>query len=330
VGIVTGKPRTLDAIQTAVERQRERLRAAAAPYGDLAETALAIQSALAWNTVYEPRHERVVSTVGRLWNEEYGGVALFGWDNFFLAYLSTLGSRDLAFANVIEHLRSATDEGFIPNDDRGNGSKSYDRSQPPVGAIMVREVYRRYPERWLLEASFDRLLSWNRWWPTRRLNDGLLSYGSHRTTNPFHEPDVGTRKTAGYESGMDDSPMYDGVPFDGEKGTLELQDVGLNSLFIADCRALAEMAALLGRTEEERELRARAEAFATGMERLWDEAAGLYLNRRTDTGELSRRVSPTAFYPLLAGIPSRERAAALVARHLRNREPHARETLTHL
>ena len=62
--------------------------------------------------------------------------------------MTSLFSRDLAFANVLEHLRGATDEGFIPNDNRGNGSKSFDRSQPPVGAIMVREVYKKFPERW--------------------------------------------------------------------------------------------------------------------------------------------------------------------------------------
>ena len=102
--------------------------------------------------------------------------------------MTALDNRELALANVIEHLRGATAEGFLPNDNRGNGSKSWDRSQPPVGGIMVREVYRHYPERWFLEAAFDPLLTWNRWWPTKRLNEGLLSYGSHEAQNPFDEP----------------------------------------------------------------------------------------------------------------------------------------------
>jgi hypothetical protein len=33
---------------------------------------------------------------------------------------------------------------------------------------------------------------------------------------------------------------------------MELQDVGLNSLYIADCEALAEMAHVIGREEEEK------------------------------------------------------------------------------
>ena len=227
VGLSTGRPRTVDQIRELIEDAREAVEETAATHGDLAEAYTAVEAGIAWNLVYDPRFDRVVSTVGRLWNEEYGGYCLFGWDNFFLAYMASLFSRDLAYANVLEHLRGATDEGFIPNDDRGNGSKSFDRSQPPVGAIMVREVYKKYPERWLLEATFDDLLAWNRWWMKRRLNGGLLSYGSHEAENPFLEPATQTKRTARYESGMDDSPMYEGVPFNKQTSTLELQDVGL-------------------------------------------------------------------------------------------------------
>jgi hypothetical protein len=318
VGLSTGTRRTIAEIRRLIDDAREAVEAQAAAHGELAEAFIAIEAGIAWNVVYEPRLDRVVSTVGRLWNEEYGGYCLFGWDNFFLAYMTSLYSRDLAIANVIEHLRGATDEGFIPNDNRGNGSKSFDRSQPPVGSIMVREVYKKYPERWLIEATFDDLLQWNRWWLKRRLNDGLLSYGSHEAENPFFEPATRTKRTAGYESGMDDSPMYEGVPFNRDKNTLELQDVGLTSLVIADTLALVEMAELLGRDVEAGELRERAAFLARNLEQLWDEQIGLYLNRRTDTGKLSTRLSPTLFYPLLAGVPDSDRTQRMVAEHLMN------------
>ena len=305
VGVSSGQPRSVDEIRTALNAAEQALQVRASRYGDLADAYMAVSSGIAWNTVYEPRHDRVVSTVGRLWNREYGGVALFGWDNFFLAYMTSLDDRELALANVIEHLRGATAEGFLPNDNRGNGSKSWDRSQPPVGGIMVREVYRRYPERWFLEAAFDPLLEWNRWWPRKRLNEGLLSYGSHEARNPFNEPDVRTKRTAGYESGMDDSPMYEDVPFNPEKNTLELQDVGLTSLYIADCRALAELARVLGRSAEAEELEERARRFSEALDGLWVEERGYYLNYRTDLNRPSERRSPTLFYPLLAGVARR-------------------------
>jgi len=320
VGLSTGTPRTVDEIRELIEDAREAMEETAAAHGELAEAFIAVEAGIAWNLVYEPRFDRVVSTVGRLWNEEYGGYCLFGWDNFFLAYMTSLFSRDLAFANVLEHLSGATDEGFIPNDNRGNGSKSFDRSQPPVGAIMVREVFKKHPERWLLEATFDDLLAWNRWWMKRRLNGGLLSYGSHEAKNPFLEPATQTKRTAGYESGMDDSPMYEGVPFNKEKNTLELQDVGLTSLVIADSLALVEMAVELGRDTEAAELRERAATLSRNLEQLWDEESGFYLNRRSDSGQLSHRLSPTLFYPLLAGVPDAERAQRMVADHLLNPE----------
>lgn len=318
VGVVTGRARTVAEIREILDRRRRELEERAAVFGELAEAWLAVTSALAWNTVFEPRHERVVSTVGRLWNEEYGGVALFGWDNFFLAWLAALESRELALANVIEHLRGRTAEGFLPNDNRGNGSKSWDRSQPPVGGIMVREIFRRFPERWFLEAVFDPLLGWNRWWPDARANGGLLAYGSHEAQNPFDEPVVRTKTAAGYESGMDDSPMYEGVPFDPRTNTMELQDVGLTSLYIADCRALAALARRLGRNPEAQELEDRAQRFSDALDGLWVEERGYYLNYRTDLGRFSERRSPTLFYPLLARAAPPERARRLIREHLRN------------
>lgn len=318
VGISTGRRRSVEEIKQVIDTQEKRHRRTAGKYGELAEAYIAIQAGIAWNTIYEPKHGRVVSTVGRLWNEEYGGYCLFGWDNFFLSYMTALDNKDLAFANVIEHLKGKTEEGFIPNDNRGNGSKSFDRSQPPVGGIMVKEIYKKYPERWFLEATFDDLLGWNRWWLKKRMNDGLLSYGSHVAKNPFNEPAVNTKRTAGYESGMDDSPMYEGVPFNKEKNTLELQDVGLNSLYIADCEALAEMAAVLGRKLEVKELRGRAKRMRKRMAALWHGETGFYLNKRTDTGEFSRRLSPTLFYPLLARVPNREQARRMIREHFFN------------
>ena len=312
IGISTGKPRTIDEIIDAIHIQEQNLKDDADEYGELSDVFIAVQAGIAWNLIYEPKHDRVVSTVGRLWNEEYGGYCLFGWDNFFLAYMTGLSSRDLAYANAIEHLHGKTENGFIPNDNRGNGSKSFDRSQPPVGGIMVKEIYKRYPEQWFLEATFDDLLEWNRWWPNARMNGRLLSYGSSPANNPFNEPVFETKTAAGYESGMDDSPMYVGVPFNKNKHTMELQDVGLTSLYIADCQALAEMAGIIDRNDEKMELLKRAEEFSYAMEKVWDNNFGAYLNYRTDVDSLSKRVSPTMFYPLLAELGYKGRAGLIV------------------
>jgi hypothetical protein len=318
LGVSTGKPRTVEDIKAIVAAKRASLDREAARHGELAEAFDAIRAGIAWSTVYEPDFDRIITVVSRDWNIGSGGYILFGWDNFFLPYASSLFDRKLAYANFVEHLRGLTPDGFIPNVEVTGGKSSRDRSQPPVGSLMLREIYKRYGDKWILESSFDDLLAWNRWWVRRRMDANLLAWGSDVAANPMHEKEAHTAQAAAWESGMDDSPMYDGIPFNPRTSHFDLQDVGLNSLYVADCRALADIADVIGRRDEARELRSRADQIGAQMESLWDPSSGLYLNRRSDTGEFSRRLSPTLFYPLLAHVPLAGRASEMVDRHLLN------------
>jgi neutral trehalase len=112
--------------------------------------------------------------------------------------------------------------------------------------------------------------------------------------------------------------MYDDVPYNKQTHLMELQDVGLNSLYVADCDALAEAAQVLGRKKEAAELKDRAQAFRKNLATLWSERDGIFLNRRTDTGEFSRRISPTNFYPLIAHAATKGQAERMVKEHLYN------------
>jgi neutral trehalase len=127
-----------------------------------------------------------------------------------------------------------------------------------------------------------------------------------------------TWQGAAYESGLDNSPMFDDVPFNTETHMLELADVGLTSLYIMDCDALAEIATVLGRIEEAVELKKRADYYRENLAQLWDENAGIYKNKRTDTGEFSPILSPTNFYPLLAKAPTQAQAERMINEHLLN------------
>jgi hypothetical protein len=121
-----------------------------------------------------------------------------------------------------------------------------------------------------------------------------------------------------YESGLDNSPMYDGVPFNPKTNLIEISDVGLNALYVADCQALEEIARILGREEDRAELRGREGKYAAALAMLWDEKAGIYLNRRTDIGEASSKLSPTNFYPLIAKAPTPEQARRMIQEHYFN------------
>jgi len=67
-------------------------------------------------------------------------------------------------------------------------------------------------------------------------------------------------------------------------------------------------------------LKDRGNYYRKNLSQLWDEKAGIYKNRRTDTGELSSRLSPTNFYPMLAKAPTQSQAERMVKQHLLNPE----------
>jgi neutral trehalase len=234
--------------------------------------------------------------------------------------MAGVGDRDLAYADALEILREATIQGFVPNYARGGGWKSADRSEPPVGAITVLGLYKQFGDRWLLRDSFLPLLRWNRWWTEHRDTGGYLSWGSDGQNEPQNLDDTsrGTRVGAILESGLDNSPMYDDAVFDEKTHLLEFADVGLMSLYIADCDALAEIADVLHETAAAVELRARSARYKEKLATLWSPADGIFLNKDLHTGVYSHRLSPTNFYPLLARAATPAQAAQMIGRHLTN------------
>jgi neutral trehalase len=93
----------------------------------------------------------------------------------------------------------------------------------------------------------------------------------------------------------------------------------MTSLYIADCDALAEIADTLGKVTEAKELGDRAERYRAKLATLWDEKAGIFLNKDLHTGQFNTRLSPTNFYPLLAKAATPEQAQSMI-NHLVNRD----------
>ncbi len=53
--------------------------------------------------------------------------------------------------------KGITRRGFIPNCASAYHIQSDDRSQPPVGSLIVLEIYKRHPERWFLRRGLRRI-----------------------------------------------------------------------------------------------------------------------------------------------------------------------------
>ena len=323
VGLSTGRPRTVEEIASELARLEASLAARAESYGPLAEVYKANRAVLAWNTIFDPMKNRVITPVTRTWCVARGGWVLFEWDTYFAAFMFSLESGELAMANAVAITDEITETGLVPNVAEASGRVSRDRSEPPVGAWVCREIYRRWRQRWFLERVYPNLLRWNHWWWETRQRGGLLAWGS----TPF-EPVVGNIKEgygvntligAALESGLDNSPMYDGVPFDTQTHRMQQWDVGLTSLYAAECDALSDIAGELGRGDDAALLRARGDTVRAALRgNLWNDVSGLFLNRRADTGEFSRRLSPTNFYPMLAGAASPEQCERMIREHFYN------------
>ena len=318
IAISSGTSRSPEVVESMIKKAKVRFESGRLRFAKSPDTYNALQTVLAWTTIYDPNNNRVINPVSRTFSNDW---VLFDWDTYFAAYMLSLDNKDLAYANAIAMTKDITAKGFIPNVSQA-GQKSEDRSEPQVGSIIVREIYKKYKEKWFLQEVYKELLSWNRWRAANRDIDGYLVYG----TDPYDYGNNKSRsatqsgkiKAAKWESGMDNSPMWDDAVFDTTSHRMLLADVGLMSLFIADCRSLSEIAAILGKTDEAKELTERAEKYAKKLQTLWDDQFGLYLNKDLVTGKFSYRLSPTLFYPLIAKVPNQDQASRMIKEHFYN------------
>lgn len=312
----TGYGRSLEKIQEYVKKRREIYDEQQKKYGDLVEAHDAMRNLLGWNIIYDAFNNRSITPVSRLWSENWGGYILFDWDTYFTAAMFACDDKYNAYSNAIAITNSITPGGFIPNYAAAMENKSsFDRSQPPVGSIICKLIYKKYQDKWFLSEVYDKLLTWNRWWENARNNNGYLSWGS----DPLEKgKDNNNKQAAMYESGLDNSPLFDDAAFNEKTHLLDLASVDLMSLYIADCKDLAFIAGELGKENDKKELLERAAKFSLKLTELWDDKSGIYRDKNLVTNKFSKHLGPTNFYPLLAGVPSQEQAERMIKEHFMN------------
>ena len=117
-------------------------------------------------------------------------------DNIFGAFLLGIGdsstSKALAYSALIQIIKAKTTAGFVPNANTIN-----DRTEPPIGAKVLLELYRKHKDKWVVRLLFDDLLDWSNWFVSARTLQplGMIALG-----------DVDGMDMARLESGCDDSP----------------------------------------------------------------------------------------------------------------------------
>lgn len=319
----TGSNYSVAQMQATIATARAAQIARAAAYGNLSMVYDAMQSVIAWNTVYIP-DEGVFTTVSRGWNLGDGYVA-FEWDTFFVSYMGAMEggtARDIAYSNAIQMMLARTLDGFVPNFAAGL-RKSYDRSESQIGAFVIREIYNKTKDAWLVETVFDTLLSWNAWVWRRRRGEGILAppgdfadlmvLGSD-PGDPMGDWSTNRLQGARYE-GLDNSPMYDAPPVEFNTTThhMNLYDIGATALYLSDTAALLDLAVAINRSDVIPQLQVQFNAVQTAMNaNMWDDAAGIYSNVLYN-GSFYSRYAPSSFFPLLSNSCSDAQADALAA-----------------
>ena len=295
-------------------------------FGSKSEVAKAIQAAVMWTCIYTPVENGPLMTVSRSWGHSAPSgldwtYVLYEWDTFFASLLAGLGDKRIAYSNLFQVVKSKTSAGFIPNFYFG-GTSSQDRTEPPVGAKVLLEIYRKFRDDWVVELAFDDLLDWHRWFKHHRWlrKFGLIALGSwNQQQERTGMGDPGNdMQSARLESGLDNSPMYDGDFFDNSTTHLmELADVGMSSLFVQEAFALSELANAIGRPEAS-SLRKTGEMVAKNIKMyLWDDDSGVYTNRFSNTS-FHRVISPTSFYSMQSFAPSDPQVARMAKEWLLN------------
>mmetsp|Transcript_74654 Transcript_74654/g.175181 ORF Transcript_74654/g.175181 Transcript_74654/m.175181 type:complete len:359 (+) Transcript_74654:123-1199(+) len=227
--------------------------------------------------------------------------------------MASLDNKEVAYSNLIQVIRSKTSAGFVPNYAAG-GSKSSDRTEPPVGSKVLREMYNKYEDKWLVELLFDDLLDWSNWFMENRVlgSTGLICLGSSDVTG-LHKVDSSADAMQGarYESGLDNSPMYDGEFFNNKTAQMQLVDVGFSAMVAADALHLAELGRAIGRPEATM-LEERGHKLSTLVTtQLWHDDLATFSNRFPN-GTFYPRISPTSFYPLMTANATDTQARTIV------------------
>jgi len=295
----------------------------------------AITNNLFWMTLYQPGSHRLYAPAGRRWifprsDGSSDDWQIFEWDSFFNSLELAVESSKHSLDAVKAVLETQYPNGNIPNW-RSRFGGTPDRSQPPVGAYVVLKLFQKLGDPELLRFAYPMLGKWHAFWKAKKPNgqarrdgngDGLLEWGSDKEliaekVPPWEENAKGEQR-AKWESGQDDLPTWDDVPFNNESGTLTMNCVDLNSLYALDAWCLSQIASLLSKHDD-------SESYLTEYEKmkelinthLWNQREGFYLDRFWD-GRFSTRRAASNFYPLLARIPDEPRARLMVNKHLLN------------
>lgn len=336
IGFSSNSFRNITDIQRSIANARTDELESYNKYGpELSENYRAIHNIIAWTTIYTV-YEGVINVVSRKWDFGFG-YAMFFWDSFITSLMRSfdISGLDIALQTFIQVTKSRTrnldSTGLLPNYKSGTRI-SRDRTEPPIGSITLLQIVERQRTEnltWFVDLVYPELYENLVWMWKHRLiaskvhpNISLIVLGSDPDNLPTSgDAQVDNLQAARYESGLDNSPMYDYNDYDKKTHKMQQFDIGMSSLFAAEAQALIQLIkySSLSLIEEYKTLQYWLNVIVPAIEsELWNSNANIYLNRAVDTGEFNSHISPTSFFPLLIGLPNVTQAEKMIVQYLTN------------
>lgn len=214
------------------------------------------------------------------------------WDSAFHAIGLRHISGEWAEDAIKAVLARQRENGFIPHTMAPDPANESNIIQPPILAWAGWKVYQKTGNKDFLTYIYPRI-------------GKMLDYDCDVRDS---DKNGLAEWEGGFASGMDNSPRFDQPVGDA---------IDLNSYIVNDMRHLVKIARELGKPEEagewDRKAGERAELINS---RLWDQETGFYYDAAPD-GSLIKLKTEAGFTPLLAGIPDKVRAEALI-KHMTN------------
>lgn len=220
-----------------------------------------------------------------LWDTAFISLIWLEWDPRIAQELLTYVTRFQKPSGIIHH---AVLELLVK-------PHPYNQSQPPLLAWAAWKIFERSNDVAWLRAIYPKLVKYQAWLREhRRHPDGLYFW---------HHP---------YESGIDNSPRFANRDESFFDDTRSMAAVDMNSYIALSLEALSTMSRALG--EPDPFTLERTLLVATVNAKLWDEERESYHDWDYRTKSFIRIHTVSDLTPLVAGIPSPERARTMVSR----------------
>ena len=226
------------------------------------------------------------------------------WDSAFHSRAWEYLDSKMAFESVNAVLSQQKKDGYIPISSNPFVQESKITTQPPILAWELLNIYNETKDAGILEETYAKLEKFTGYFERKRM---------HKKTGLFFwKADYKVTICRAGESGLDNSPLYDG---DKVQLSCDL------SVFMGNAyESMEKIASILNKSKNELDVwKKKYDKTVSAINKyLWSEKNGFYYDREINGGLVDVK-SVTGFFPLFAGAVPKTRLKKLLV-HLKNKK----------